>query len=238
VRGAPLCEALRHVLALHNRPRGIFLKLPSTEIVDVVRASPLDFAVVDLEHSQLSEGQARALVRHGAAVGLPLLVRLAELDKGLVNRLLEAGAAGIQLSTVRRVEQIAGLRSAVRYAPAGTRSVSLAHPQAGYGAVALAEYLAAQRPPLVVAQIETAQTDDPLDELMAAGPDVAFIGTTDLSVDLGLDAGRVRARVEEIATAAGAAGVALGAFALEDERVSYRLVSSDLALLRAAVARA
>jgi 2-keto-3-deoxy-L-rhamnonate aldolase RhmA len=226
------------MLELRNRPRGIFLKLPSTEIVDVVHASPLDFAVVDLEHSQLSEGQARALVRHGAALGLPVLVRLPELDKGLVNRLLEAGAAGIQLSTVRRVEQIAGLRSAVAYAPAGTRSVSLAHPQAGYGAVPLAEYLSAQHPPLVVAQIETADTDDPLDELMAAGPDVAFIGTTDLSVDVGLDASRVRARVEEIAEAAAAAGVALGAFALEDERVAYRLVSSDLALLRAAIAHA
>ena len=226
------------MLELRNRPRGIFLKLPSTEIVDLVHASPLDFAVVDLEHSQLSESQARALVRHGAAVGLPLLVRLPELDRGLVNRLLEAGAAGIQLSTVRRVEQITGLRSAVAYAPAGTRSVSLAHPQAGYGGTPLAEYLAAVEQPLVVAQIETAETDDPLDELMAAGPDVAFIGTTDLSVDLGLDASRVRARVEEIAQAAAAAGVALGAFALEEERVAYRLVNSDLALLRAAVAHA
>jgi len=226
------------MLELRNRPRGIFLKLPSTEIVDLVHASPLHFAVVDLEHSQLSESQARALVRHGAAVGLPLLVRLPELDRGLVNRLLEAGAAGIQLSTVRRVEQIAGLRSAVAYAPAGTRSVSLAHPQAGYGGTPLAEYLAGVGKPLVVAQIETAETDDPLDELMAAGPDVAFIGTTDLSVDLGLDASRVRARVEEIAEAAAAAGVALGAFALEEERVAYRLVNSDLALLRAAVAHA
>jgi 4-hydroxy-2-oxoheptanedioate aldolase len=226
------------MLELRNRPRGIFLKLPSTEIVDLVHASPLDFAVVDLEHSQLSESQARALVRHGAAVGLPVLVRLPELDKGLVNRLLEAGAAGIQLSTVRRVEQIAGLRSATAYAPAGTRSVSLAHPQAGYGGTPLAEYLAAVDKPLVVAQIETAETDDPLDELMAAGPDVAFIGTTDLSVDLGLDASRVRARVKEIAEAAAAAGVALGAFALDDERVGYRLVNSDLALLRAAVANA
>jgi len=226
------------MLELRNRPRGIFLKLPSTEIVDLVHASPLDFAVVDLEHSQLSEAQARALVRHGAALGLPVLVRLAELDRGLVNRLLEAGAAGIQLSTVRRAEQVAGLRSAVAYAPAGTRSVSLAHPQAGYGGTPLAEYLAAVDKPLVVAQIETAETDDPLDELMAAGPDVAFIGTTDLSVDLGLDASRVRARVEEIAEAAAAAGVALGAFALDDERVGYRLVNSDLALLRAAVANA
>jgi len=229
------------MLELRNRRRGIFLKLPSTEVVDVVQGAALDFAVVDLEHSQLSEAQARALVRHGSALGLPMLVRIPEVDRGLVNRLLEAGAAGIQLSTVRRAEQIAELRGATRYAPAGTRSVSLAHPQAGYGGTALSEYLArqAERPPLVVAQIETAQTDDPLPDLMAAGPDVVFIGTTDLSVDLGLDSSRVRARVEEVAEAAVAAGVPLGAFGLEeDDRVVYHVASSDLALLRTAVAGA
>ena len=228
------------MLELRNRQRGIFLKLPSTEVVDIVHRCGLDFAVVDLEHSQLSEAQARALVRHGAALGLPMVVRLAELDAGLVNRLLEAGAAGIQLSTVRTVAQIEQLRSATRYAPAGRRSVSLAHPAAAYGATALADYLAdqRQRPPLVIAQIETAQTQDSLDALMAAGPDVAFIGSTDLSVDLGLDGARVDARVEEIAAAATAAGVALGAFGVDDPRVVFDLVASDLALLRTAVAGA
>src|SRR5690349_11239322 len=75
-------------------------------------------------------------------------------------------------------------------------------------------------------------------DLPADGPDVAFLGTTDFAVDLGVDAARVRGRVEEIAEAAAAAGVALGASALQDERVSYRLVNSDLALLRTAVANA
>jgi 4-hydroxy-2-oxoheptanedioate aldolase len=226
------------MLELRNRRRGIFLKLGSTEIVDILHASALDFAVVDLEHSQLSEAQARALVRHAAARGFPLLVRLPELDRGQVNRLLEAGAAGIQLSTVRRAEQITQLRATTLYAPTGNRSVSLAHPQADYGGTPLADYLANTARPLVVAQIETADTDDPLEDLMAAGPDVAFIGTTDLAVDLGLDHARVRARVEEIASAAQAAGVALGAFALDDERVVYDMVGSDLALLRTAVAGA
>lgn len=220
--------------------RGLFLKLPSTEVVDLVRTAGYDFAVVDLEHSQLAEADARALVRHARAVGLPTLVRLPEVDRGLVNRLLEAGAAGIQLSTVRRAAQVRELRAATRYAPGGTRSISLAHPQAGYGATQLGAYLEAQAgdPPLVVAQIETAETDDPLDAILAERPDVVFLGMTDLSVDLGLDGDRVRARVEEVAAAAERAGVPLGAFGLEDPRVSYRLVSSDLALLRTAVADA
>ena len=63
---------------------------------------------------------------------------------------------------------------------------------------------------------------------------------TDLTVDVGLDATRARARVEEVAAAATAApAIPLGAFGLDDPRVlGTDLVSSDLSLLRAAVADA
>jgi 4-hydroxy-2-oxoheptanedioate aldolase len=226
------------MLELGKRRRGLFVKLPSTEVIDLVAASGLDFAVVDLEHSQLSESDARGLVRHAAAIGFPALVRIPEVDRGLVNRLLEAGAAGIQLSTVRSAAQVKSLRAAANYAPEGNRSISLSHPQAGYGAMTLSDYLTQQasRRPLLVAQIETVETDDALGDIVSAGADVIFLGLTDLSVDAGQDAARVCARVEEVAEAAGLAGVPLGAFGLDDPRVSYELVSSDVSLLRAAVA--
>jgi 4-hydroxy-2-oxoheptanedioate aldolase len=113
----------------------------------------------------------------------------------------------------------------------------MAHRQADFGRAGLAGYLAGQAhdPPMLVAQIETAETDDPLSEITAAGPDVIFIGTTDLAVDLGLDAAEVRERIEEITTAAVTAGIALGAFALDDPRITYEIRSSDLALLREAM---
>lgn len=224
-------------LDLGRGPSGLFVKLPSTEVVDLVASSPFDFMVVDLEHSQLSEADARRLIRHAAALGFPALVRIPRLDRGSVNRLLEAGAAGIQLSTVRRASQVTELRSACRYPPSGTRSIGLTHPLAGYGATPLADYLTRQqeRPPLVVAQIETATTEDSLDEILGSKPDVAFIGTADLAVDLGLDQQRVRARIEEIASATERTGVVLGAYNLDDRRVGYSITSSDLALLRSAM---
>jgi 4-hydroxy-2-oxoheptanedioate aldolase len=139
---------------------------------------------------------------------------------------------------VRSAAQVKSLRAAANYAPEGNRSISLSHPQAGYGAMTLSDYLTQQasRRPLLVAQIETVETDDALGDIVSAGADVIFLGLTDLSVDAGQDAARVRARVEEVAEAAGLAGVPLGAFGLDDPRVSYELVSSDVSLLRAAVA--
>jgi 4-hydroxy-2-oxoheptanedioate aldolase len=218
-----------------RRLAGTFVKLPALEVVEIA-AAELDFAVVDLEHSQLSEAEALGLVRHAWALGFPAVVRLHEVDRALVNRLLEAGAAGIQLSSVRTVGEVEALRAACLYAPGGTRSISLAHPLARYGATPLRDYLAEQEAPLVVAQIETATTDDPLEKILAAGADVAFVGVTDLTVDLGLDADRVEARIAEIAAAADAAGVVLGGFGA-DARWRYAVASSDLALLREAYAR-
>jgi 4-hydroxy-2-oxoheptanedioate aldolase len=231
-------SSLRGRLA-QERLVGAFVKLPALESVEIV-AAELDFAVVDLEHSQLSEGDALRLVRHSAALGFPALARLPAVDRGLVNRLLEAGAAGIQLSSVRSVAELRELRAATSYAPDGSRSISLSHPGARFGATPLADYLAAQRaqPPLLVAQLETAETDDALDLILGERPDVAFVGVTDITVELGLDPTRVEVRIAEIADAAERAGVALGGFGLDDPRVRYDLSSSDVTLLRAAVAGA
>jgi 4-hydroxy-2-oxoheptanedioate aldolase len=213
---------------------GTFVKLPALESVEIC-AQSLDFCVVDYEHSQLSEADVLRLVRHAFAVGFPAVVRIPEVDRGLVNRLLEAGASGIQLSSTRRVAEVEALASAVAYAPAGARSISLAHPQGRYGAVPLREYLASSEAPLVVIQLETRTTDDSPLELCRAGADVAFLGLTDLLVDCALDESATAARADELAAAVAEAGIALGGFGT-DERFRYAVVSSDVALLREAVA--
>lgn len=227
---------------------GTFVKLAALESIDIVSSAGFDLVVVDGEHAQLDQAACLALVRHAAALGLPAIVRIPAVDAGYVNRLLEAGAAGIQLSSLRACGERDALVAATRYPPDGTRSVSLAHPAADYGAVPLAEYLERSKGgPLLVGQIETATTVDPLSDVLP-GLDVAFIGTTDLSVDLGrpgmlLDE-RVRARVAEIAAAAERASVALGAWVggadalttLRGMPLRYVVVGSDLQLLRAGVA--
>ena len=224
---------------------GTFVKLPALESIDLVRSLGFDLACIDGEHSQLDEGAILSLIRYGAALDLPMLVRTPSRDAGVLNRMLEAGAAGIQLSTLRACAERDAFVSATRYAPDGTRSVSLAHPVADYSGIPLAQYLEQSKQfPLLVGQIETATTVDPLGELLR-GLDAAFIGSTDLSVDLGrpgmLDDARVTGRVAEIAAAASRADIALGAWVpsadalakLGDARFRYVLVGSDLQALRA-----
>jgi 4-hydroxy-2-oxoheptanedioate aldolase len=221
---------------LRSENLGLFVKLPSTQMLEIAAGAGFDFCLIDLEHSQLDEGDAIRLAAHAAALGFPAIARIAGNDRGLVNRLLEAGCVGIQLSTVRTAAQVRELRAATRYAPAGSRSISLAHGRAGYGSTAMDEYLAAEAadPPIVVAQIETAATDDTLAEIVAAEPDVVFIGTADLRADVELEAAAFDARVAEICAAVEAGGVVLGGIALDDPRVLFRAVTSDLSLLQSA----
>lgn len=231
---------LRAALAAGTRLTGTFVKLATPDVVEVAAASGLDFVVVDLEHSTLSEAEATGLVRHADALGLPALVRLPEVDAPLVARLLENGAAGIQLSTLRSAAQARALLAASRFAPVGERSVSLANRAARFGTVALADFLAGEAadPPLLVGQIET-RVAEPLDQVVA-GLDVAFVGTTDLAVSLGLPgAEELAAAVAAVRHGAVRAGVAFGGWAPALSEVSrlglseagYVIVGSDLQLL-------
>lgn len=242
---SPASSSLPARVRAGERVVGTFVKLAAPESVDLAAAAGLDFCVVDAEHSQLTRGDVSGLVRHAATAGLPVLVRLPELDAGEMNRVLEAGACGVQLSGLRSAATARALRAALRYPPEGARSVSLAQPAAGYGARALTDYLVATAadPPLVVGQIESATTDDPLDEVVAP-LDVAFLGTTDLSVDLGVpgevDHPLLVARVEEVAAAASSCGARLGGWTstaaqaanLHLRGATFLVVGSDLQLLQ------
>lgn len=247
-----LADRLRRRMAQAGPPvTTLFVKLANTEVIEVVALAGFDAVIVDFEHSQLSEWEVRRLVTHAAAIGLPAIVRVPEVDRGTVNRLLEAGACGIQLSMTTRREQVDALLSLTRYAPHGTRSINLGHAGAGYGRTPLPRYLErVATGPLVIPQIETAATQTPLPELLD-GVDVAFCGTTDLSVDLGVPGDllhtSVTNRIREVADAAaglptpvplglfvtGAPGAAMAA----ELGARYVAVGSDLAALTGALQR-
>ncbi|MFI6436857.1 HpcH/HpaI aldolase/citrate lyase family protein [Streptomyces sp. NPDC050759] len=240
-----LRRRLRAALTAPEPAVGTFVKLASPDVVELAGAAGFAFVVVDLEHSALTEQNAVDLVRHAHACGLPAVVRVPEVDAAVVNRLLEAGAAGIQLSMLTRVAEAEALVAATRFAPAGRRSVSLANRAARFGALPLAAFLRAERddPPVLVGQIETARTD-PLPDLLAP-LDVCFVGSTDLAVDLGLPTNPavLRAAVDRVREAAHVAAVAFGGWApvrgaaadLGLSAADYLVVGSDLQMLATAL---
>lgn len=235
---------LRRRIAAGDRLLGTFVKLATTDVLDLCEPV-LDLVVLDMEHSRLDEAQVVALLRHADGIGLPALVRVPVVEPGLVNRLLEAGAVGIQLSMLASVAQRDALRAACNYAPNGVRSISLAHPTAAFGGLSLADYLAAERaaPPLLIGQIESEVKDDLADVI--TGLDVAFVGTTDLMVSRGLATGdgSLGRAVAEIARCAANGQVAFGGWSAQQDGITeaglqdaaFVLLGSDLQVLAASL---
>lgn len=230
--------------SLTTAPRfGTFLKLGRPEAVDVIAAAGFDFAVLDLEHGQASHVEARESLLAARANSLATIVRVGSLDPSQVNRLLEAGAAGIQLSTVTSARQARDLERALRYQPVGDRSISLAQPSAGYGATSLTDYLDEYTmAPLVVGQLETVSYLDEFDAILEP-LDVAFIGPADLSVAAGtpgdVTRGEAARVIAEVEIAAARTRTALGIFVADADAARsaavagyrYIVVGSDLAML-------
>lgn len=223
----------RGLLESSRLVNGIFLKLSSVQVVDVIAGSSFDFAIIDREHSQLSEHEALALIARARMNRLPVLIRLPAVDAGQINRALEAGACGIQVSMVTTAAQVVAARQATRYAPQGRRSISLAHPAGGYGSRDLGEYGAEQAadPPIIVAQFETEDTEDPIEEIIAAGVDVAFIGGLDLAHAMSSDPRSRACRIASIADAAERTGTILGGAGVNESRLRYIANHTDIGVL-------
>lgn len=222
---------------------GTFLKLPRPEVVDLLALAGFDFVICDMEHAQISEMEARTVIKACAAAGLPVTVRLPEPTQGLVNRLLEAGAVGIQMPRLRTAADTRGLRTMMHFPPEGTRSVGVANAWAGYGTVPVSRYLSeSNERALVIGQFETREIDEPVDKMMQ-GLDVAFIGPMDLSVDFGFpgkfDHPEVIGRIRRIEEAAARTATFMGAFVGSVEQTAklvaagyrYLAVSGDVTIL-------
>jgi 2-keto-3-deoxy-L-rhamnonate aldolase RhmA len=239
-----LRAGLRARLAGVDPALGTMVKIDDFSVLDIARSAGFDFVVIDGEHSQLGDSGISRMLRYALALRLPAMLRVATLDTGDVNRALEAGAVGIQLSNVTSRKQVDQLIAATRYAPGGVRSISLAHPGADHSGTPIADYLEheATQPPLLVVQIESPHLLDPLEGIIA-GVDVAFHGPTDMSVALGLGGATdhqayVRERVR-LGDAALKAHVATGSWIADaatlraciDRGERYVAIGSDLQVL-------
>ncbi|MDR0360048.1 MAG: hypothetical protein LBJ87_11395 [bacterium] len=220
---------------------GPFLKLPRPEVVDLLAQAGYDFVIVDMEHGQISEVEARAVITACAAAGLPAVVRLPDASSGAVNRLLEAGAVGIQQPKVRTRADAESLRTIMHFPPEGTRSIGIANRWARYGAVPTPQVVReADARSVAIGMFETKDVERPMDGVLRP-LDVVFIGPGDLSIEFGVpvDHPDVQAHIAEIEAAAARTGTVLGYAAQTAEQAArlaargyrYIALSNDVALL-------
>ena len=82
---------------------GTFVKLPTTQAIEIFGATGMDFVVIDQEHAPLDRAQVDLMVLAGRASNIAPLVRLADASEASVLSALDCGASGILVPHVTSV---------------------------------------------------------------------------------------------------------------------------------------
>lgn len=237
-------------LVARSRLLGIVLRSCDPVVAELAAASGFDFGWIDMEHSALSLREAQAgilALRHN---GCAPLVRVGCLDPNRIGQLLDMGAEIIAVPHVESREEAEAVVDAARYYPQGGRGFSSTTRANRFGDMAATkESLEKEnRRVLVMVQIESRLGMERIEEIAAvAGVDILFLGTGDLSQDLGVP-GELRnpvvtESVERFVQAArrakkpAALPVTSGVALQENWRRGYSIFTCgvDLALMRGAM---
>lgn len=179
-------------------------------IVQIAADAGLDFIMVDLEHGPISFETFSDMAKVARSIGMGIFVRVPELARGYVSRIMDCGADGVMVPMISTREEAQALVDWARYAPIGNRglgSAGVANSFAGIGKDVPAFMRRENELTLAIAQIETGEAIENIEEIAAVeGIDVLLIGPNDLSISLGVPGEvmgeAVQAAIEKVAAAA------------------------------------
>lgn len=234
---------------LTERPSsiGTFFKSKSPSLAESLGTSPLDFLVVDRQHTSADLETVEEIVRAADVVDLPVVVRMATTEFDFVNSILDAGARALMVPQVEEPDSVRTVVEAARYDE--KRSLSMGTRAGGFGARDREEYFEWTHQRLgIVPQIESESAVERAGEIAeVSGVTALMIGPTDLSLSFGVPKGdgELRDAIDRVVEAARGADCGVGIFASSIEELrAYRaemdfvVYSSDAGLVGSAVEHA
>src|SRR5215213_9376428 len=99
-------KKLKAKLAADEPIYGLWVTLEAASITEMCVALGLDWVVVDAEHGHLDWHNILEHIRAAVRSDTVVLVRIAELNSGLIKRVLDIGADGVVVPWVETAEQL------------------------------------------------------------------------------------------------------------------------------------
>lgn len=164
---------------------GLWVTLESASISEIAVYCGLDWIIIDAEHGHM-DWQAilehiRATVRSNTVV----LVRISNIDKGIIKRVLDIGADGIVVPNIESADQWEKALQYARYPPAGIRGIG-AERATKWGSAFSQHVKDANENLMVIPIIESIKGGENIDEIIAVdGTDIVFFGPADYSASAG-----------------------------------------------------
>jgi 2-keto-3-deoxy-L-rhamnonate aldolase RhmA len=226
-------------------PIGTFMKIPAVETVEIVKLAGFDFIVLDAEHALLSLADLNRMILVARALGIAPVVRVPDHGYGDVQRILDAGAAGLFFPHVADRAECEQVVRQASHPPYGSRGAGGGMRAGNWGMAGRgsANYVGDGVDKVMrIAMIEEAIAVDNADEILAVeGLDGVFIGPGDLSMTMGMKPAdpEVQSAIEEVLKKAKAARVPVGTVAgdaggarrLIGKGYDFILVSNDTGML-------
>ena len=122
---------IRAALQRGDTVTGLILFSGSPMITELAAAAGIDFVIIDMEHSALDFDTCAHIVRAADAAGITPFVRIADVERTLILKLMNMGVAGIAISHAN-TENCAKALDYSRYAPEGERGACTIVRSAGY----------------------------------------------------------------------------------------------------------
>ncbi len=170
---------------------GTFFELGGRGAMESLARTGLDYVIIDTEHGCLSVESTADAILAAERGGLLPYVRIGDIRRPYVLRMLDVGARGLIVPNIRSLEQVRELVSAAKFPPLGSRGYCPTR-TTGWGADAWSKdvmgYMAeCNRRCKLIPQCETAEALEQIEEIAALpGVDGVFVGPCDLSIALGI----------------------------------------------------
>src|SRR5580700_7296790 len=125
-------NALKLALRAGGLVRGIFIDIPSPQIVEMAGISGFDFAIIDAEHTAIGVAEEEHLVRAAEVRGLSTMTRIAANSEPSILRHADTGTQSILVPLIETASDVLSAIQSIKYPPEGARG--LAHVRASdYG---------------------------------------------------------------------------------------------------------
>lgn len=191
-------------------------EIRSPNICQMYATAGFDFIFIDMLHGALGMETVSDMISASTGAGIVPLVRVPDEHPHTLGRLLDQGAGGLIIPEVRTAAQAEAAVRAAKYAPAGHRGMAPNRSHTRFGKMEMNSLIAtANENVLIAIMVESVEGVENADTIAAVeGVDVIFMGTMDLSCDLGVP-GQVRhpeilKRIDRVIEICDTRGVAFG----------------------------
>ncbi len=175
---------LKEKLAEKPYVLGAFVASCNPTNVEILGMNGLDFVILDMEHSPLGLETMVDMIRAAEAYDMVAIPRVYTIETKLMRRVLDVGAHGLLVPMVNNMDDARYIMDAVKFPPLGARGMNAGRgPRwGGYD-----HYIQEANDALfTMFQCETREGLSHVEEMAAMdGLDSIFIGTGDLSLDMG-----------------------------------------------------